>query len=165
MPLYRKPIIILLSNFAGSLAQKRDHFFPLIGRRQNWNVFKIIWFLHHLKALNERISEWAYFLNWTRRFQRYLNLSAFFRQDLKQGTYISEMALKNNICDVFFNFLEINIHNFVKNDPKFQNKGLFHAKFYGAWHENKLDPIALILGVWVLKTSLYQFGSKRFIKT
>ena len=57
---------------------------------------------------------------------------ALFRQDLKQGTYISEMALKNNICDVFFNFLEINIHNFVKNDPKFQNKGLFHAKFYGA---------------------------------
>ena len=43
---------------------------------QNWNFFKNIWFLHHLKALNKRISEWAYFLNLTRWFQRYLNFSA-----------------------------------------------------------------------------------------
>ena len=26
---------------------------------QNWNLFKIIWFLHHLKAFNKRISELA----------------------------------------------------------------------------------------------------------
>ena len=31
---------------------------------QNWNFIKIIWFLHHLKAL-ERISEWAHFLNFS----------------------------------------------------------------------------------------------------
>ena len=32
----------------------------------------------------------------------------------------------------FCNFLGINTYNFVKNDSKFENKGLFHAKFYGA---------------------------------
>ena len=43
---------------------------------------------------------------------------------------------KEKIFDgLFCNFLEINNHNFVKNDPKFENKGLFHAKFYGVWHE------------------------------
>ena len=26
-------------------------------------------------------------------------------------------------------------HIFIKRDPKYKNKGLFHAKFYGAWHE------------------------------
>ena len=31
---------------------------------QNWNFIKIIWCLHHFKALNERISEWAHFLIW-----------------------------------------------------------------------------------------------------
>ena len=37
---------------------------------------------------------------------------------------------------LFRNFLEIkNTHNFVKNDPSFENKSLFDAKFYEAWHE------------------------------
>ena len=57
----------------------------------------------------------------------------FSRQDL-DWTYISEMApdfLKGFFC----NFVGINILNFVKNDPKFENKSLFDAKFYGAWHE------------------------------
>ena len=31
----------------------------------------------------------------------------------------------------FFNFQGIYTHNFVKNDSKLENKGLFHAKFYG----------------------------------
>ena len=43
---------------------------------QNWNFVKITWFLHHLKALNERISEWAHFLNFAKRFRWYLNISA-----------------------------------------------------------------------------------------
>ena len=36
---------------------------------------------------------------------------------------------------IFCKFLGINIHNFVKNDPNFENKGLFDAKFYGTWLE------------------------------
>ena len=37
------------------------------------------------------------------------------------------------IFECFFcNFLGRNTHNFVKNDPKFENKSLFDAKFYGA---------------------------------
>ena len=33
------------------------------------------------------------------------------------------------------NFLGIITHNFVKNDPKFECKSLFDAKYYGAGHE------------------------------
>ena len=36
----------------------------------------------------------------------------------------------------FCKFLGINTHNFVKNDPNFENNSLFGAKFYRAWHEN-----------------------------
>ena len=43
---------------------------------QNWNFLKIIWFLYHLKALNGKISEWAYFLKLAKMFWRYLNFSA-----------------------------------------------------------------------------------------
>ena len=43
---------------------------------QNWNFFKIVSFLHHLKALNESISEWAYTLNLAKWFWRYLHFSA-----------------------------------------------------------------------------------------
>ena len=35
----------------------------------------------------------------------------------------------------FFNFLEINNHNFVKNDPELENKSLLDEKFYVACHE------------------------------
>ena len=38
---------------------------------QNWNFFKNIRFLDHLKAPNERVSQWAYFLNLDKGFQRY----------------------------------------------------------------------------------------------
>ena len=73
---------------------------------QVWNFFKIIWLLHHLKALNERISEWVYFLNLTKRLWRYLNFSApkkggIFRRDL-EGTYISGMAPKRRTLMGFF---------------------------------------------------------------
>ena len=37
---------------------------------ENWNFFQNIWFLHHSKVFNERISEWAYFLNLAKRFRR-----------------------------------------------------------------------------------------------
>ena len=37
--------------------------------------------------------------------------------------------------DLFFNFLGIDIHNFVKNDQKFQSKRFPHAKFCGTWHK------------------------------
>ena len=80
-----------------------------------------------ISSLNERISEWAHFLNLAKRFRRYSNFSApenefFFRQDL-EGTYLSEMATKRRFLKGYFcNFLGINTHNFVKNDPKFENK-------------------------------------------
>ena len=61
-----------------------------------------------MKALNERISEWAHFLNLAKRFQRYLNFDA-----------------------------PENTDKFVKIDPKFENKSLFDAKFFtltfGVW--------------------------------
>ena len=106
---------------------------------QNWNFIKIIWFLHHLKALNKRISEWADFLNLAKRFQRYLDFSAskngVFKTRLKRElTYLKEHQ-KEDFWRVFCNFLWINTHNFVKNDPKLLNKSLFEAKLYGAWHE------------------------------
>ena len=88
---------------------------------QNWNFIKINWCLHHLKALNERISEWAHFLNVAKWFWRFLNFSApknwgFFRQDL-EGTYL-KWHQKDNFWRFFCNFLGTNSHNFVKNDAK-----------------------------------------------
>ena len=61
-----------------------------------------------MKALNERISEWAHFLNLGKRFRRYLNLSApknedLFRQNL-EGTYISEMAPEIRFLKAFLQF-------------------------------------------------------------
>ena len=54
-----------------------------------------------------------------------------FRQDLRELTYIK--GTKKKIFDGFFcNFLGISTYKFVKNDPKFENKSLFDAKFYGA---------------------------------
>ena len=64
---------------------------------QVWNFFKIIWFLHHLKALNERISEWVYFLNLTKHAKK----GGIFRQDFGK-TYISGMAPKWRILMGFF---------------------------------------------------------------
>ena len=43
------------------------------------------------------------------------------------------MAPKTKTFDGFFrNAVGINTHNFVKNYPKFENKGFFQAKSYGA---------------------------------
>ena len=54
--------------------------------RHNPNFIKIIWFLPDLKALNNRISEWAHFVNLATPLQRYLSFSAskpvFLRQDI-----------------------------------------------------------------------------------
>ena len=60
--------------------------------------------------------------------------TGFFRLDV-EGTYISELAPKTFLKGFFWNFLGINTYKFVKNDPKFENKSLFDAKFYGAWFE------------------------------
>ena len=46
--------------------------------------------------------------------------------------YLNFSALKRRFLMIFCNFLGINTHKFVKSDPKLGNKGLFHAKFYGA---------------------------------
>ena len=62
----KKKRVSLMFN-AWNLNREVDHY---------WNFIKIIWFLHHLIALNERIWEWAYFLNLAKQFRRYLNFSA-----------------------------------------------------------------------------------------
>ena len=101
---------------------------------QNWNFLKHNWSADHLKALNEKISEWAHFLNLTKRFWRYLTFSAQKkrRKDL-QKTCISRMAPKRVfLIDFFCNSLGLNPHNFAKIFPNIENKDLFYAKFYGA---------------------------------
>ena len=55
--------------------------------------------------LIERISEWTHFLNLAKGFWRYSNFSApkngvFL--DKTEGTYLSEMAPKKKIFEVFF---------------------------------------------------------------
>ena len=66
----------------------------------------------------------------------------------------------------FFNFLGINTHNLVKNDSKFENKNLFHAKLYVDMMNFYVDMIrfldakAVKLGVWSLKPSLGNLGPK-----
>ena len=64
----------------------------------------------------------------------------------------------------FFNFLGINTHNFVKNDPKFENKSYLMPNFMELDMKKFSDPKALTFGVWGLKTSLEQFGPKAFGK-
>ena len=46
---------------------------------------------------------------------------------------LSGMAPKRRFLIGFLQFSgKKNTHNFVKNDPQFEGKGLFHAKYYGA---------------------------------
>ena len=121
---------------------------------QNWNFFKSILFLNHLKALDERISAWVYFLNLVKWFWRYLNFSA-----PKKGVFWTKLHIwnsnKNNIFDgIFCNFLEVlskkicqkwpkNLKNFMELDMK-----------------KSLILKAVTFGVWVLKTNLRCLGQK-----
>ena len=90
---------------------------------QNWHLIKIIWFLHHLKALNERIWKWAHFLNLAKQFWRYLNFSApksrtFLDKTYKEVTYL-KWHQKEDFRMVFLQFSgNLNTHDFVKNDLK-----------------------------------------------
>ena len=47
----------------------------------------------------------------------------------------SKHKLRHKKEEFFCKFLGISTHNFVKNDPNFESKGLFDANFYGTWHE------------------------------
>ena len=58
----------------------------------------------------------------------------------------------------------INTHNFVKNDPKFENKCLFDANSMELDMIKFSDPKAQTFGVWDLKTSLEQFRPRAFGK-
>ena len=60
---------------------------------------------------------------------------------LKNGFFLDKTQMeltylkwgqKEDFQRPFWNFLGINAHNFVKKDPKFENKSLFDAKFDGA---------------------------------
>ena len=59
-----------------------------------------------------------------------LKKMGFLRQGLRGNLHTWDGTKK-----IFCNFLGINTHNFVKNDPDLENKGLFDAKFHGNWHE------------------------------
>ena len=54
---------------------------------------------------------------------------------LRGNLHISNITKKKIFEGFFYNFLGINTHHFVKNDPKFENKSLFDATFYGGSHE------------------------------
>ena len=55
----------------------------------------------------------------------------FFKQNLEE-TYNLKWRQKETFLRLLSNFLGINTHKFVKNDPKFENKSLFDAKRYEA---------------------------------
>ena len=82
------------------------------------------------------MRRWVHCLNLDKWFQRYLNFSApqrgFLSNNL-EGNYLSEMAPNIRFLKSSLQFS--GTHNFVKNNPKFENKGLYDAKFYGASHE------------------------------
>ena len=69
-------------------------------------------------------------LNLAKWFWRYLNFSnQKYKIFLDKRIYISESGTKKKIFKGFLcNFLRINTHSFVKNDSKFENKGLFLYK-------------------------------------
>ena len=55
---------------------------------------------------------------------------------------------------LFCDFLGVNTHNFVKDDPKFENKGLhFMQNFMKLDMRKFLDPKAVTFCIWGLKTS------------
>ena len=108
------------------------------------------------------------YLNLAKRFRRYLNFSApksgvFLDKSYRELTYL-KWHQKEDFWMLFCNFLEINTHNFVKNDLKFESKSLFDAKFYGVYMKKILNPKSMIFGIWGLKTRLGQFGPKAFVK-
>ena len=112
--------------------------FFAFGRLKNRNLklFEKYSIIAQFIALNQEY--WAYVLNFDKRFQRYLHLSA-----PKKG--ISWTRVKGEphtwngapitIVEGLFSFLGTNTHNLVKNHPIFKNKGLFYAKFYRLLHE------------------------------
>ena len=59
------------------------------------------------------------------------------------------MAPKKVFEGLFRNFLVIKTHNFVKNNPKIENKSLFDANFSGACHENICRSQSS--GIWSLR--------------
>ena len=61
---------------------------------------------------------------------------------------------------VFFNFLGIYTHNFVKNDSKLESKGLFHAKFYGKkFISKKIVYRPQNCDIWGLEPKNYHFSA------
>ena len=117
---------------------------------QIWNFFKIIWFLHNLKALKEKISEWVYFFNLTKRLPRDIQIFipvaivfrkwGYFKIGLRENLHIWNGTKKNAdglFCLSGNNNLKINAC-FVQNLMELEMK-----KF--------LDLKAVTFGVWGLK--------------
>ena len=141
-----------MRNIATNPSQRRDReyllpwpkygiYYLMTDRLDNRNLkfFKKNSVKAQFKAINERISEWAYFLNLVNQFQIYLHFSVPKRGFLwtrVKGKLYTWSSTKNRTFDGFFcSPLGINPHNFVKNHPIFKNKGLFYAKFCRALQE------------------------------
>ena len=92
-----------------------------------------------------------------------LQKTGFFRQEL-EGSYISDIAPTRRFLKGFLQFLGINTHNVVKNDPNLKTRAYFMQSFMEPDMKIISDSKALIFEVWDLKTSLGQFGLKAFCK-
>ena len=97
----------------------------------------------------------------------YSKKGVIFRDDLKgrELTYL-KWHQKEDFWRVSCNFLAKNTHNVVKDDPKFEYKSLFDAKFYGAWQKKIKISRSQGSDIWGLgsKNLLRVIGSKAFSK-
>ena len=114
-------------------------------------------------VLNQRISEWAHFLNLDKRFQRYLcfKKGGFCGQEL-QGNFILEWHQKQFLMGFFCSSLGINPHNFVKNHSVCKNKDL--CKILLSFTGNIFHVAKKQQEVWGLRTNFGLTGAKRLIK-
>ena len=84
---------------------------------------------------------------------------------LRENLFLSGMVPKRRFLMIFCNFLGINTHNFVKNDPKFKNRACFMEHFMELVMKKFLGPKAATFGIWSLKTSLGHLSQKMYFQT
>ena len=130
---------------------------------RNLKFFKKNSIIAQFKAFNEKISEWAYFLNLDEPFQRYLHFKVPTKGFLWK--IIKGKQQQQNFLWFFFFFffcssLGINLHNFLKNHPIFKNTDLFYANFALCKYVSK----KVAFGVWGLRTRFGLIGAKRLKK-
>ena len=112
--LYLDPIWVLL------LAVLWDNFRMGLLFKFGWVVPEIF----HVFYLKKGFSFFQFFImvTWILVLQK----MGFFKTRLRGNLHIWNGTKKKTLDYLFCNFLGINTHKFVKNDPKFENKCLFH---------------------------------------